>query len=248
MEDNSVLWKKGHLSIVYKNPNITPFRMDFIESIEDVMYFYYDIEIMDGKTVLFSERAHDFPKVPNLYEYIDYILELKEEDMFVYEDYKYYDFHRKKLYSFTELEDSFGMNAEYFYKIEKIITYVKQMDSKEYKRDEEYTLSIGRHAYNKEGYSNGEDFGQSVFIKYLTRDDLLNLRKVAEEFCDKAVKDYNEGLKEFKIKCPKCEKHQLYLNALVKNKEEDDPRDCRLKCVKCGFMFTDDDDCYIDEK
>lgn len=237
-------WKKDNLYITYGNPCITPHRENLVESMEDVMYFYYNIKILDGKKTLFNASTHDFPKVQNLPIYIDYILDMKEEDMFVYEDYEDNGFHRKKLYNFIVLDDSFNMDIEYFYKIERTITYVKQRDSKDFKRYEEFTLTIGQNAPNKEGYSNGEDFGQSVFIKYLTREDMLNLKRTAREFCKSAIEDYNKELKEYKIKCPKCEQHQLYLDALTD--KENDYGDCFFKCCECEHNFSSDDNYYID--
>ena len=236
-------WKKDKLHITYRNPYITPHSVNLLTSMKDVMYFYYDIDILDGKKTLFSASACDFPKVQNLSCYIDHILDMEEKNMFVYENYEYHGFHRKKLYNFIVLDDSFNMDMEYFYKIERTITYIKQRDENEFKRYEEFTLTIGQNASNKKGYSNGENFGQSVFIKYLTREDMLNIKKVAEDFCKCAIDDYNEELKKYKIKCPKCKEHQLYLECLLPS---DEIFGREFKCTKCGYEFGDDDDYDID--
>lgn len=241
---NKKTWKKDTLSITYCNPSITADRMDLLTSMKDVMYFYYDINIMDKDKTLFSTRTHEFPKVQNLPIYIEHMLEMKEDDMFVYENFEDNGFHRKKLYNFIELNDSFNMDMEYFYKIERTITYVKQQEETELKKYEDFTLTIGKSEPNKDGYSNGEFFGRSVYIKYLTRDDLLNLKKTAEDFCKCAIDDYNNGLKKHKIKCPKCGEHQLYLDSLLP--ENNESYNEEFKCISCGHEFNDNDDCYID--
>lgn len=235
-------WKKDTLYITYGNSSITPHREDLLTSMDEVMYFYYDIDILDGKKTLFSASTHDFPKVQDLPVYIDHMLDMKENDMFVYEDYEDGGFHRKKLYNFIVLDDSFNMDMEYFYKIERTITYVKQRSDKEFKRYEEYTLTIGENAPNKEGYSNGEHFGQSIYIKYLTREDMLRLKHTAEEFCKCAIEDYNKDLKKYKIKCPKCGAHQLYLDSLLPYNENHDEE---FKCTECGYEFDNNDDYHI---
>ena len=105
------------------------------------------------------------------------------------------------------------------------------------------SIRIGKNSPNKQGYSNGECFGRSIFIKHLTKEDLERLKKTAQDFCKYAIEDYNKELKEYKIKCPKCKEHQLYLDALTDEKNY--YRDCFFKCTVCGHKFSDDDDYYI---
>lgn len=236
-------WKKDSLYITYGSPSITPFREVELSSMKDVMYFYYDISILDGKKTIFESSTYEFPKVQNLPAYIDYILNMKEEDMYLYENLEDGDFKRKKLYSFVELNDSFNFDMEYFYKIERNITYVKQSHQSDFKRYEEYTLTIGQNEKNKEGYDNGENFGKSIFIKYLKKEDLERLSKTAQDFCNVAIQEYNKELKNRKIKCPNCSKSLSYLDSLV---EIDDDRNYKFKCPLCNYDFTDEDDIYLD--
>lgn len=179
-------WKKGSLCIVYENPQVTPFKGVSLGSMKDVMYFYYDIKIFDDQEVIFSSRTQDSPKVQVLPQNIQCLLDMKEEDMFLREDFNQDGFHRKNFYHFVELDDE--MDIDYFYKLEKSVTFVKQAYEEDYNRWEEYTLTVGQSAPSKGGYSNGENFGKSVFIKYLTRDDLVSLRDVADIFCQIAAK------------------------------------------------------------
>lgn len=192
---NRRTWKKDTLYITYGKPVIQPFKQRIIDSMDDVMYFYYDIDILDGKKIIFHADAYDFPKVQNLPSYIDYIINMEEKDMFLYENLERGGFHRKRFYNFIDLADSFDMDHEYFYKIERMVTYVKQINELEFKNFEEYTLTIGKCEPNKEGYSNGEPFGKQIFIKYLTKEDLLRLKQTALAFCDVAIKEYNNELK-----------------------------------------------------
>lgn len=237
---NYKVWNKDTFNIIYKNPKITTHREELIESMDEVMYFYYDIEILDGEKSLFSESVYDFPKVQDLPICIDTLINKKEEKMFLYEDYENNGFHRKKLYDFILLDD---MDIEYFYKIERIITFTKQRYEKDFKRYEEFVLTIGKHAPNKRGYSNGEDFGQSIFIKHLEREDILNFKYTAEEFCRIAIENYNNHAKEYKIKCPKCNEHQLYLDCLLPPSES---YNLEFKCTKCGYEFDDEENYFID--
>lgn len=235
-------WKRESLRITYGNPSIQAFRENIISSMKGVMYFYYDIDIFDGKKQIFHAEAYDFPKVQNLPNYIDHIVNIEEKDMFTYEDYEDNGFHRKKLYNFITLDDSFDMDCEYFYKIERMVTYVKQRHEKEHKRYEDYTLTIGKCEPNKRGYDDGEPFGKQIFIKYLTKEELLKLKQTAIDFCNVAIDYYNRGMREYKIKCPHCKERQLFLGALVK---EDEYGKQKFKCTKCSKEFSDDDDMYI---
>ena len=237
-------WTKGDLHITYGNPTIQTFREKIIKDMDEAMYFYYDIDILDDTKILFHADAYDFPKVQNLPNYIDYLVNMKEEDMFVYEDYEDNGFHRKKLYNFMTLDDSFNMDMEYFYKIEKQIMYVKQRQDKEFKRYEEYTLTIGNCGKDRKlGGDNREPYGKEIFIKYLTKEDILRLKQTALDFCQVAIEDSNKALRKYKIKCPHCQEHQLFLDALL---EEDDFGNKQFKCAKCKKEFTDDDDIDID--
>jgi hypothetical protein len=235
-------WKKDGLYITYGNPSIQPFREDLLSSMKGAMYFYYDIDIFDGKKQIFHAEAFDFPKVQNLPNYIDHIVNMEEEEMFVYENFENNGFHRRKLYNFITLEDSFNMDSEYFYKIERMVTYVKQREEEKPKRYEDYTLTIGKCEPNKKGYSDGEPYGKQIFFKYLTKYDLLELKQTAIDFCNIAIEYHNRELRKYKIKCPKCGEHQLLLGSLIK---EDEFGNQSFKCSKCAKEFSDNDDIYI---
>lgn len=179
-------WSKGNITISYMNPSIIPFPERELINKNDIMYFYYDVEIYSKEKAIFTTQVYDFPKVQNLSWYIEQILNIKEDDMFVYENYEHKGFKRKVLYSFIELKDSSSLDMEYFYKIEKRITYVKQQEEAEYNRIEEYTLIIGQNESEEEFY------GKSVFLNNLTKMDLISLMNIADEFCKIAIDDYNK--------------------------------------------------------
>lgn len=234
-------WERGNFSIIYKKPKITPYINNLLKSMGDVMYFYYDIEVLSGNKTVFMSRTHDFPKVQILDSYIDSMLNLKEEDMFLYENYESNGFHRKTYYTFKAIEDDFDAEMEYFYKIEKTITHVKQRNESKYNRYEEYMLTIGQSEAIRKGYDDGGNFGQSIYIKHLSKDDLISIKNTARRFCEDAIEEYNNYLTEYKIKCPECAKRQLYLDALLPVSYKD--TDClQFKCVMCGYLFNDEDD------
>ncbi|ARV43482.1 hypothetical protein BCV50_00030 [Bacillus subtilis] len=192
-------WRKGDLLISYGSPVITTFGDDDekIESMRDVIYFYYDITILHGKKTIFSASTHDFPKVQNLPAIIDHILTFDRAKAYALERTVDGGFIRDVDYAQIVLEDAFGMGNEYYYKIERYDYSVKQEDEESPKKWSEYTLTIGRALLGRD--DDGvfrEDFGEAIVIKYLTAEELMALKNTAEAFCDVAIWDYNEGIKE----------------------------------------------------
>lgn len=236
-----ITWKYNDLKIQYSKPRIQAYK-DFklIDSISDAMYFYYTIRIFDGKKMMFEANTYDFPKVNNLGAYIDYILDVNNEDMYLMEDIENSGFIRQKRYAQAILNDDFNIDSEYFYKIERVDTKIKQSYENEFRNYEYYELTIGKSVANKEGYDNEQPYGKSVFIKYLTRDDLIKLRETARDFCKYAVQIYNTTLKKQKIHCPHCKSVQTGLYSVISHGIDS----VRFKCNHCDKKFTNDDDIW----
>ncbi|MGO1136476.1 hypothetical protein ACTOS9_13010 [Bacillus subtilis] len=190
-------WRKGDLLISYGNPIITTFGADDekIESMRDVIYFYYDITILHGKKTIFSASTHDFPKVPSLPAFLEHILTFDMTKGYALERTEDGGFVRNVDYAQLVLEDAFGMDNEYYYKIERYDYSVKQEDEESPKKWSEYTLTIGRALLGRD--DDGvfrEDFGEAIVIKYLTAEELMALKSTAEAFCEAAIRDYNESV------------------------------------------------------
>lgn len=42
------------------------------------------------------------------------------------------------------------------------------------------------------GGDNREDYGNAIVIKNITPDELIHMKKIAEDFCKEAIRLYNE--------------------------------------------------------
>lgn len=193
-------WTKGNLHITYGCPSISPYyNLDGtdreVKGMDDVMYFYYNIDILNTNKVMISMRTHDFPKVQNLPVYIDEIMNYDMDKSYMLEEYKDGGFHRQVKYAQTVLEDSFGLDFEYFYKIERYDYAVKQSNETVYKKWAEYTLTIGEMEEQKKSIGdNREDFGKVVMIKNITPEELISLKNTALDFCEEAIGTYNKAV------------------------------------------------------
>lgn len=189
-------WKKGNLYISFGKPSITPYYDNEdereVQSMNDVMYFYYDITILQDNKTMFEAGTHDFPKVQNLPVYIDEIMNFDMSKAYMLEDYEDNGFNRRIRYHQVILDDCFGFDIEYFYKIERYDYYVKQRHDDVAKEWTEYVLTIGQIEVDKiHGGSNREDYGKCIVIKYLTVEDLNRLKDTAENFCKVAIEEHN---------------------------------------------------------
>lgn len=206
-------WRKGNLSITFGRPSITSHGDDDfkkVETMKDVMYFYYDVAILHGKKIMLEYDAYDFPKVQNLHLYIDEIMNFDMEKAYLLEDYWRGGFNRKVRYHQTILDDSFGFDIEYFYKIERYDYSIKQGTEEDYKNHTEYVLTIGRMETCKEfGGQNREEYGKCVMIKYLTNEDLLALKKITLDFCEEAIRVHNKLIEQWKEEAKENDKKAL---------------------------------------
>ncbi|MFF2531230.1 hypothetical protein ACFVS2_20220 [Brevibacillus sp. NPDC058079] len=189
-------WKKGELYLSYGKPSITSYDRGgnelTVESMSEVMYFYYDITLLHDNKVLLEMRTHDFPKVQNLPSYIEHLMDFDMDKAYLLEDIEDNGYQRKVRYHQILLEDSFGLDIEYFYKIERYDYFVKQHHEDAWKEWTEYVLTVGEMEVSKEhGGSNREDFGKTVTIKNITPSELCELKDTAIRFCQEAIRSHN---------------------------------------------------------
>lgn len=183
-------WTKDNLHIQYTQPWVTPFSDGDeedreVKTIDDAMYFYYNILIRHGEETLLSLSTHDFPKVQHLPNYIDTIMQLGKKKMFLMDNYKDGGFHRTIHYAQIVLDDGI-VDQEYFYKIERYDYAVKQSGEKTYTKWTTYELTIGEREYK-------ESFSKTVTIKYIKPDELTALKNTAKAFCEDAILQYNQN-------------------------------------------------------
>ena len=127
---------KDDFKITYGNGHIQSHTGDEgiekkIINMNEVMYFYYDISVLFGNKVVFEASAYDFPKVQNLAEYIDYMIDFDMEKAYLIDNTKVGDFHRTIKYNQIIVDD---MDVEYFYKIERYDYSVRQRQDEDYKK------------------------------------------------------------------------------------------------------------------
>lgn len=182
------------LRIVYKEPVITPFDGK-LYSIQDVLYFYYQVDIFKGEEKLFSTNVFDCPLIHQLPDEIDKIIQNNMKDSYMIDEYRDDDFERRVQYLQYALEDVY--TNEYFYKLERYNTMIREGEIVNYW--DEYVLTIGKmdREYRFGRSDKKPEFGQVVMIKNLSENDLLRLKETAISFCDEAIKIYNEDYEEY---------------------------------------------------
>lgn len=157
-----------------------------VKNISDAMYFYYNIEIINGDKLMFSASAYDYPKASDLPRYIDAIMDFDMNKMgYTIDEVSHNGFHRKIQYAQIILEDPF-VDIEYSYKIERYDYAVRQSDEDEHEEWTDYTLTISEMGNKK------TSFGNAVVVKQISPKELNELKETAIEFCKQAVIEYNE--------------------------------------------------------
>jgi len=184
---------KDEVKITYGNGRIQSHTGDDgiernITTMNESMYFYYDINVLFGNKVVFEADAYDFPKVQYLAEYIDYMINFNMDKAYLMEDFEDKGFHRNTKYAQIKLED---MNVEYFYKIERYDTIVKQRHEDLPKSWSKYMLTIGVGERDKEGNSSRTNYGKCVYIDNLDKEDLMRLKNTTLAFCEESIRIHN---------------------------------------------------------
>lgn len=190
-------WRKGNLRISYSNPTITPFNKENVADMDDAMYFYYHVHVFHHKTIVFSFDAYDFPKVQDLPACIEYLMTYDMNKAYLLDDVKSGDFERQIRYHQTTLDDGFGFDTEYFYKLERYDYKVKQPHDEEPNEWTEYVLTIGSMKQHRDhGGMDREDYGETLTVKRITPEELIQLKDTANRFCEEAIRIYNKEQKE----------------------------------------------------
>lgn len=192
-------WKKGKLHLSYSEPRLTSFRDDEeILSVDDILYFYYEVHVVSGNKTCLKMRAYDYPKVHLLPKEIDDILNFDMQKAYLLHDYKEEGYERQTRYHQVMIANGLGRISEYYYKIERYDTWEK---SGECEPEEEtwYVLTIGEMEKGKTyGGMEREDYGLAMTVYDITTEELKGLKQVAESFCDEAMRLYQISLEEYR--------------------------------------------------
>ncbi|AJD93112.1 hypothetical protein JMA_37940 (plasmid) [Jeotgalibacillus malaysiensis] len=189
------VWSKGDLKIIYSNPFIQGFEENAVcTSMNDYLYFYYDVTVMNREKTLFSSRIGTAPLVHQLPAEIDRIIGFDMEKALVTADIhnNTWDvpFHRLTKFAMVSLDAD--IRNDYYYKIEREDNVVN--DDGNLDEWTSYTLSIG----NTGEYYDDEktpQHGQVVEIRGLTESDLIALKETALTFCKDVLKAHEEEKK-----------------------------------------------------
>lgn len=202
MSNQTFSWTHGQTTLTFSDPCITFFpgaveRDRESTTKQSIMYYYYTVTLKNKRTRK-TFRTHDFPKVLDLPAAIDELLNLNlEESGAVLEETRRGDFHRVIRYQQLCLEDSFGLLAEYFIKLERYDYAVKQAGETDNRQWSQYHLLIGEplHPYQDEGTAD------CLYLYDLEAEDLLQLKAVAEAFIEHSVQlEIQRELAELKEK------------------------------------------------
>lgn len=187
-------WKKNEVLVSFSNPSITPHHEEeHLTKYEQVMYFYYQIDILFGKKTVFTADAYDCPKVQYLPGVIDELVNYDMEKAYLMEDYQDNGFSRKVRYYQIKIdEDILGMDVEYGYKFERYDYEIIQRNE-EARFYSTYQVTISLMEKNLEGYSNREPYGKAIILKDLDKEDLLRLKQTAEAFIQFSIEHHNKN-------------------------------------------------------
>lgn len=186
------IWSLGDASMEFSKGRMQYFEeLEPAKSIDDVMYFYYDVLIKIGrKRIKFS--AYDFPKVQDLHIFIQEMINHKtKEKGYLLEDFQDGGFYRKVRYHQLELEDTFWI--EYFVRLEKYCYEVKQGDEEMPNEFTTYKMTIGEI-----GNRSNSESCVAWFINDLNEEKLLALSKTAQEFVQYSLEQNNIQVEEWK--------------------------------------------------
>ena len=211
----STIWDNGIIKIKFSNPTIeTSNEKKNIKSLEEVMYYMYDVDVYTKETEYldddkeltkwvksFATRAYDFPGLPYLQGVLDELLKQKEPND-EYMTIKYKDGSESKSYTFRN-DDFF---CEDIYNITKTF------------HPDDYTLKVG---YDLEFGTCKDGYNQIVKVINSEEDEIKKLKEVVDNFIKMSIEKYNEKMNKYYIEQSK-NKYTVD-NILVVNNDYDGP-------------------------
>ena len=184
------IWKIGDGSMEFSDGRMQYF--DFYKpakSIEEILYFYYDLTIKVGRKKL-ALSAYDFPKVHHLKEFIEGMINHNtQHEGYLLEDYQDGGFVRKVRYHQSEYDDMFQI--EHFFRLEKYCYEVKQASEDTPTFWTNYKLTIGRIGNRKNAQSC-----MAWHIETLSEEELRELATIASHFVQYSMEQTNIELVE----------------------------------------------------
>lgn len=239
----SYIWSKDGFSLEYSNPRMTAFpgREGNMKDINDVMYFYYTLTVrIDGEVAQVFE-SYDEHKVEDVSPAIEQLMnEDMNKSLLLYERKNEHN-ERREFYNRVVLDSYYDL--EYFFIIDR--TQYQFRDTHKHKGiksleeipltiNDYYSIQIGEGAPNRKGCSNREDYGKSVYIKNIKEKELLELKKMTEDFVRYAIELNNEYDRKALYECEDCQKEFLHLeNSKYENHSE------IITCPHCGHIEID---------
>ena len=236
------IWENKEFSLEYSNPRITPFHLleGKVKDMKDVMYFYYTLTVRINGEIVAKYDSYDEHKVEDVPYAIDFILKKDMENELLEYERRTDEFEKYNYYSRLSLDSYYGV--EYFFILERFQSKFRRYNkSDEYANIKEvpfdvtdtYSITVGEGEPRK-GYSAKEHYGKSFYVKNITEDAILGLKKITESFVQYAIDEDNRIYKNMQYECEKCAKSFEYL----KN-SSDDGETRFIKCPYCGYIEED---------
>lgn len=173
------------IKVTYSDPVIVPYNQGVLENVDDIMHFYYALEVKKGNKILFKTRTGDHSiadKMPFIIEDIleapTALIESAEDEGFSYTQH------------FARTTIGSPHFVDYYAQIEKII--LERVGYDQTVTDEHYNLRFGHSPKRQSGLDDAHNVSTDIVFHELSRDDLLDFKRTIEEFIKIAIEDYHE--------------------------------------------------------
>lgn len=193
-------WEQDDFAIDFYDPYITPHsHVEVADSFDEVMYFYYRVDVYVGGELVLRAMSHDWPKVQDLHDVIQMMLGRDLSGRYLYEDIDESEsmgYTIKSYYDRVLLVDSFHDAAEYMMKIERDYSLMTGMEHDEL---ETFSFEVGKNMlrYTEEDQFDGiTDVVKSYRVCGLSREDIDRLAGLAKSFCEYALIKHREDMEE----------------------------------------------------
>lgn len=192
------IWKHENIKIEFSEPHIQAYNnVLFVNDSADIMYYYYDLSVY-GKNKdsnkwnkILSVYAYDAPALFAIPQMVDDLI----KNDFDSDDWQKQQFNSKegKFNIMSKSYDSFSLFNEDDYCLKRIVIFDENNDIE----NDEYRFFVGKSDDITSYMSSG------LLLRQLKKNDVIRLKKTAEEFIEKSIINYNQNTEKYTKKCLK---------------------------------------------